>query len=103
MWNEHVFVIRSCIRIMKLRVRFLGNKTGLSPAPTSSCNCYPFQREYNEADHIRCSSSIVVTHFPHPYPDAHFADCFHVVMLALWSSFPKAAHFAFCYLSVCTI
>ena len=28
---------------------------------------------------------------------AHFDYCFHVVILALWSSFLMAAHYAFCF------
>ena len=49
------------------------------------------------ADHWCCLSSIVVPR----YRAAHFAYCFHVVMVALYSSFSMAAQFAFCFVFVC--
>ena len=51
----------------------------------------------SNADHLRCNSSIVVTR----WTASPFAYCFHLVMLALWSSSLVAAHFALCFISVC--
>ena len=46
-----------------------------------------------------CNSTTVVT----CYTTAHFAYCFHVVMLALWLSSSMASYLAFCFLSVCIV
>ena len=87
--TDHSFVRWSSIRI----------KGGVSckynwfKSPNDLYRC-PFQGGYSDVNHFCCNSSIVVTR----YTAAHFAFCFLVRILALWSSTSTAAHLAFYFL-----
>ena len=86
MQTEYIFEFRAA---SELRTRFPVSKTGLSPLP----QCFmPLSLPGGYSDYLCCNFSIVVTR----YMTAHFAFCFCIVMLALWSS-SVAAHFAFCF------
>ena len=100
-WTEHIFVISSCIRI----TGEVSSKTSLSTRPSSA---YPttrtqvaFPADSFKADILIRTQVVVNLALPIFFSVLFSFVKFLIVMLALWSASSMAAHFTFCFHSVC--